>query len=150
MDKISSWSCRKSSSGNSDNARSYPERTITPAGNLACRFSKGVRSRSRIYRTDHIYYGDTTCTLYVHVMGLPLFFRGQAIQPPSISPQYQSWERSRPMLTKDLCLQTRSQIDLETTALTRSAVRTSTLSHRPVSPECLLEPGILTLTFSVR
>ena len=141
MDKISSWSCRKSSSGNSDNARSYPERTITPAGNLACRFSKGVRSRSRIYRTDHIYSGDTTCTLYVHVMGLPLFFRGQAIQPPSISPQYQSWERSRPMLTKDLCSQTRSQIGSKTMAQIRSAVRTSTLSHRPVSPSVCLNQG---------
>src|SRR6266702_787795 len=97
---------------------------ITPAGNLACRFSKGARSRSRIYKTVHVYYEDTTCISHVHVMSLLLFFQGQATQSPLISPRGQSWERPRPTSTKDTCSQTRSQIDSEMMVLVQSAVRT--------------------------
>src|ERR1700761_6950264 len=102
---------------------------VTPAGNLACRFSKGARRRSRIYKTEHIYYENTNCVLYVHVMSLLSFFQGQVTQSALISPRGPSWERRRSTSTKDSYSQTRLQIGSEMAGLGQSAVHTWTLSH---------------------
>ena len=148
MDKISSWSCRKSNSGNSDNTWSFSERTITPAGNLACRFSKGVRSRSRIYKTyllwEYQLHTLRTCDEPAFIFSGPGDSATLDIATVPVLGKVEVDVDQRPLFTDSIADWFRND---GADPKCRSYVDPFSSSSQF---ECMLEPGILTLTFSVR